>query len=343
MFDEYQDRVGELITGIVQQSDSRYTLVQLRERVEALLPRSEQVGGERYDHGARVKAIITDVSAQSKGPSIIVSRRSPELIRAAVRARGARDRRRPRRDPERGPRARLPLEDRRRLAHQRRRPGRRLRRPARLARADGRVRAARREDRHHPLQRGAGPLRGQGALARARARGAGGRRGQAGHGDRARRPALAGDRQGRPERAPGRPPDRLARGHPLGDRVRRGGADHGLRGGRGRRALRGDPRPTASAARTRRSRARATAACPRTRRWPTRRATTAGSRAEGRRAEASGAEEPAEPTGSAPRARGRGARRGGRACRGAGCRRRSRWPRRKRRPSDDSEGERVHG
>ncbi len=81
MFHEYQDRVGELITGIVQQSDSRYTLVQLRERVEALLPRSEQVGGERYDHGARVKAIITDVSSQAKGPSIIVSRRSPELIR----------------------------------------------------------------------------------------------------------------------------------------------------------------------------------------------------------------------------------------------------------------------
>jgi N utilization substance protein A len=82
MFDEYQDRVGELITGLVQQSDSRYTLVQLRERVEALLPRSEQVPGERYDHGARVKAIITDVSADAKGPSIIVSRRSPELIRA---------------------------------------------------------------------------------------------------------------------------------------------------------------------------------------------------------------------------------------------------------------------
>src|SRR3954452_15912998 len=60
MFDEYQDRVGELITGLVQQSDSRYTLVQLRERVDALLPRSEQVGGERYDHGARIKAIITD-------------------------------------------------------------------------------------------------------------------------------------------------------------------------------------------------------------------------------------------------------------------------------------------
>ncbi len=81
MFDEYQDRVGEMITGIIQQSDSRYTLVQLRERVEALLPKSEQVDGERYDHGARVKAVITDVSNQTKGPSIIVSRRSPELIR----------------------------------------------------------------------------------------------------------------------------------------------------------------------------------------------------------------------------------------------------------------------
>src|SRR5213082_3174819 len=81
MFDEYQDRVGELITGIVQQSDSRYTLVQLRERVEALLPKSEQVDNERYDHGQRIKAVITDVSSQAKGPSIIVSRRSPELIR----------------------------------------------------------------------------------------------------------------------------------------------------------------------------------------------------------------------------------------------------------------------
>ena len=62
MFEEYRDRVGELITGIVQQSDSRYTLVQLRERVEALLPKSEQVDGERYDHGQRIKAVIKEVS-----------------------------------------------------------------------------------------------------------------------------------------------------------------------------------------------------------------------------------------------------------------------------------------
>src|SRR5438094_9685583 len=79
MFDEYQDRVGELITGIVQQSDSRYTLVQLRERVEALLPKSEQVDGERYDHSQRIKAVIKEVSPSTKGPAIIASRRDPEL------------------------------------------------------------------------------------------------------------------------------------------------------------------------------------------------------------------------------------------------------------------------
>src|ERR671933_433203 len=82
MFEEYRDRVGELITGIVQQSDSRYTLVQLRERVEALLPKSEQVEGERYDHSQRIKAVIKEVSSSTRWPSIIVSRRDPELIKA---------------------------------------------------------------------------------------------------------------------------------------------------------------------------------------------------------------------------------------------------------------------
>jgi transcription termination/antitermination protein NusA len=82
MFEEYQDRVGELVTGIIQQSDNRYTLVQLRERVEALLPRSEQVWNERYDHGSRIRVVVSDVSSEGKGPSIVVSRRSPELIKS---------------------------------------------------------------------------------------------------------------------------------------------------------------------------------------------------------------------------------------------------------------------
>src|SRR6202007_1529894 len=50
-----------------------------RERVESLLPKSEQVEGERSDHSQRIKAVIKDVSNSTKGPSIIVSRRDPEL------------------------------------------------------------------------------------------------------------------------------------------------------------------------------------------------------------------------------------------------------------------------
>ena len=149
-YDEYQDRVGELITGIVQQSDSRYTLVQLRERVEALLPRSEQVHGERYEHGARVKAIISDVSNQAKGPSIVVSRRSPELISKLFElevpeiADGLVEIQNVAREP--GYRSKIAV-----VSHASGRgPGGRLRGPAWLARAHGRVRAARREDRHHP-------------------------------------------------------------------------------------------------------------------------------------------------------------------------------------------------
>ncbi len=80
MYEEYVNRVGDVVTGIIQQSDSRYTLVDLG-RVEALLPESEQVHNERYDHGARIKAVITEVRSSTKGPQVIVSRRSDQLVR----------------------------------------------------------------------------------------------------------------------------------------------------------------------------------------------------------------------------------------------------------------------
>ena len=145
-------------------------------------PKSEQVDNERYDHGQRDQGDHHRRLRPGQGPEHHRLAPLPGADPEAVRARGAGDRRRPRRDPERGPRARLPLEDRGGLARRRRGSGRRLRGAARIARAHGRVRAARREDRHHPLQRGARPLRGQGPLARARARGARRRREQAGHG-----------------------------------------------------------------------------------------------------------------------------------------------------------------
>ncbi len=80
VFHEYESRLGEIVTGIVQQSDSRYTLVDLG-KVEARLPKSEQVNTERYEHGMRLKAVIKEVSQNPKEPPIILSRRSEELVR----------------------------------------------------------------------------------------------------------------------------------------------------------------------------------------------------------------------------------------------------------------------
>ena len=80
VYQEYSTRIGEIVTGIVQQSDSRYTLVDLG-RVEARLPKNEQVPTERYEHGMRLKAVIKEVSQNPKEPPIILSRRSEELVR----------------------------------------------------------------------------------------------------------------------------------------------------------------------------------------------------------------------------------------------------------------------
>jgi len=79
-YEEYAGREGDIVTGIIQQSDSRYTLLDLG-RVEALLPQSEQVNYERPEPGERVKAYIVEVRKTVKGPQIVVSRTHPGLIR----------------------------------------------------------------------------------------------------------------------------------------------------------------------------------------------------------------------------------------------------------------------
>jgi N utilization substance protein A len=81
IFDEYADRVGDSVTGTVQQSDARYTLIKLREGVEALLPPTEQPSNERYDHNQRLKAYIIEVRKTTKEPSIVVSRTHPGLLK----------------------------------------------------------------------------------------------------------------------------------------------------------------------------------------------------------------------------------------------------------------------
>src|SRR5687767_699212 len=82
MYEEYIDRQGEVVTGIVQQAGDRNNVLVDLGRVEALLPRSEQVDGERYEQGSRIKAVIAEVRSGTKGPQVILSRRDPELIRA---------------------------------------------------------------------------------------------------------------------------------------------------------------------------------------------------------------------------------------------------------------------
>ena len=81
MYDEYIDRVGEVVTGIVQQTGDRRNILVDLGKVEALLPGPEQVDGERYEQGSRIKAVIRDVRTGTKGPQVILSRRDPELIK----------------------------------------------------------------------------------------------------------------------------------------------------------------------------------------------------------------------------------------------------------------------
>ena len=100
IYKEFSDRLGDMITGTVLQVTNEFTILKIREGVEAELPyfdqrrneneRNERPAGERYAHNQRIKAIIIDVrdpngnSAPVRGdrsrPSIVVSRTSPELL-----------------------------------------------------------------------------------------------------------------------------------------------------------------------------------------------------------------------------------------------------------------------
>jgi N utilization substance protein A len=79
-FEEYANREGDIVTGIIQQTDARYTLLDLG-KVEALLPQAEQVPYERPHPGDRLKAYIVEVRRTAKGPQIVVSRTHPGLIK----------------------------------------------------------------------------------------------------------------------------------------------------------------------------------------------------------------------------------------------------------------------
>ena len=79
-YEEFAGREGDVVTGIVQQSERRYTLLDLG-KVEALLPQAEQVPSEPYRNGERLKGYITEVRKGTKGPQIVVSRTHPGLLK----------------------------------------------------------------------------------------------------------------------------------------------------------------------------------------------------------------------------------------------------------------------
>ncbi len=79
IYEEYKDRKGEIVSGIIQRRDRGGWIINLG-RTEAMLPKEEQIPRERYKRGDRVQAFIIEVLPQGRGPQIIVSRTHPDYM-----------------------------------------------------------------------------------------------------------------------------------------------------------------------------------------------------------------------------------------------------------------------
>ena len=83
VFEEFSDREGQIITGIVQRVEPRQIVLDLG-RTEGILPNAEQVRSERYRIGQRLKVCLLEVHRSSKGPQVFVSRTHPNLLRGLL-------------------------------------------------------------------------------------------------------------------------------------------------------------------------------------------------------------------------------------------------------------------
>lgn len=81
IFEEFSDRVGDLVTGVVFKSENDQVLIRLNDRTEAILPREERIVSEKYIPGERMKLYLLDVRQTTRGPRIVVSRTHPGLLR----------------------------------------------------------------------------------------------------------------------------------------------------------------------------------------------------------------------------------------------------------------------
>ncbi|MCA1593432.1 MAG: transcription termination factor NusA [Acidobacteria bacterium] len=80
IYEQYIDKVGDLINGYVKRFERGDMIVDLG-TVEAILGRNQQSRGEQWTQGERIRVVIEDVSKEAKGPQVIVSRSSPELLK----------------------------------------------------------------------------------------------------------------------------------------------------------------------------------------------------------------------------------------------------------------------
>ncbi len=80
IYEEFMSREGDIITGLVSRVENRNVFIDLG-KTEAVLTPTEQIAGETYEHGDRIKAYIVEVKKTSKGPQIVVSRTHPGLLK----------------------------------------------------------------------------------------------------------------------------------------------------------------------------------------------------------------------------------------------------------------------
>ncbi len=80
VYNEYQDRVGEVLNGVVQRADEKAVVIELG-KSEAVMPAREKVPSERYRPGQRLKVYLVDASKEQRGPQLVVSRAHPGLLK----------------------------------------------------------------------------------------------------------------------------------------------------------------------------------------------------------------------------------------------------------------------
>lgn len=81
MYETFKDRENELINALVHRVDGDFVYVNLDDKITTILPREDQIPGERYFAGQRIKLYLDRVIKTTKGPQVVISRRHPELVR----------------------------------------------------------------------------------------------------------------------------------------------------------------------------------------------------------------------------------------------------------------------